>query len=120
MALSLGSALALAGGNLGASAAGNRGLLPATKTANAQKHMQQEQFNFMREMRDYTSQQYADHGVPFIPGLTTGGGAAGSPLPKHTQVLGNRSVTTSIPGLRPQAGAPTSGVSGAMGMPLLR
>lgn len=95
-----------------------RGIGSAKVSADAQKFMQAQQQDFMREQRDFIQGAYDAHGIPFIPGLTTGGGS--SPLPRHTQALGNRNVTTSVPGLKPVAGAPVGGVSGAMGVPLLR
>jgi len=94
-----------------------RGIGSAKVTADAQKQMQQQQQEFMREQRDYVPDLYGEHGIPFIPGLTTN---SSSPLPRHTQVLGSRNVTSSVPGLAPVKGAPVSGVSGAMGLPLLR
>jgi hypothetical protein len=94
-----------------------RGIASSKVTADAQKAMQQQQQDFMREQRDYVAGQYELNGIPFIPGLTT---SSSSPLPRHTQALGNRNVTSSVPGLAPVKGAPVSGVSGAMGLPLLR
>jgi len=105
-----------AAGKIGSSLAAPRGIVSSSITANAQKSINKNNLNFAREMYDKTSNQYQMHGIPFIPGLTTGGS---SPLPLHTQALGNRNVTTGIPGLRPMPGAPMSGVSGAMGLPLL-
>jgi hypothetical protein len=95
-----------------------RGIGSSKVTADAQKYMQHQQQDFAREQRDYIAGQYESYGIPFIPGLTTSGGS--SPLPRHTQALGNRNVTSSVPGLAPVKGAPVSGVSGAMGIPLLR
>lgn len=95
-----------------------RGIASSKITANAQKSINASNQNFIREQRDWTADKYEKYGVPFIPGLTTSGG--GSPLPKHTQALGNRNITTQVPGLTPQANAPLNSVTGSMGIPLLR
>lgn len=90
------------------SATQGRGIISTSMNNKTAKQMQSSSQNFAREMRDWTSSQYDKYGVPFIPGMSS---TLASPFPKYTQAIGNRSVTTPIPGMNPlgQTGNPNFG-----------
>lgn len=86
-------------GLVGSAALAPRNIGSGLIAANASKSINKSNQEFIREMYGQVKSEYATHGVPFVPGLTTGGG--GTPLPKHNQQIGNRSYTSTIGGLQP-------------------
>jgi len=91
------------------------GLGTARIQADTQKYLQSNQHNFFNEQKNWAAKQYTDQGIPFIPGLST---SMSSPLPRTSQVIGNRAHTSQIPGAQLSGGA-WNPINGVVNPPLI-